>query len=140
MKAGTSRFEPLAVETVVRDALALSKSTVELSGVEVQTSIPAGLSRVWGDPVQLLQVMVNLVVNGCESMHMTPSATRRLELEVAPLDRDHVEVLVADHGIGLPCSGTWSTPPAVHGLHRSRRQPASRLPRHAPCRCSAVTA
>ena len=105
MKAGTSRFEPLAVETVVRDALALSKSTVELSGVEVQTSIPAGLSRVWGDPVQLLQVMVNLVVNGCESMHMTPSATRRLELEVAPLDRDHVEVLVADHGIGLPNGG-----------------------------------
>ena len=105
MKDGVSRFEPLAVDTVVRDALALSKSTVELSGVEVETSIPAGLPRVWGDPVQLLQVVVNLVVNGCESMHRTPLPSRRLELLVAPLDREHVEVLVADHGGGLPNGG-----------------------------------
>ena len=105
MKDGTSRFEPIAIDTVVRDALALSKSTVELSAVEVQTSMPAGLPRVWGDPVQLLQVMVNLVVNGCESMHLTPQPARRLELQVAPLDREHVEVVVADRGVGLPNGG-----------------------------------
>ena len=105
LKEGTSRFEPLAVETVVRDALALSKSTVDLSGVEVQTSIAGGLPRVFGDPVQLLQVMVNLVVNGCESMHLTPRLARRLDLYVAPLDHEHVEVLVSDRGVGLPNGG-----------------------------------
>jgi len=102
MKDGASRFEPLAVETVVRDALALSKSTVDLSGVDVQTTISGGLPRVWGDPVQLLQVMVNLVVNGCESMHRMPRPARRLDLHVAPLDQEHVEVLVSDRGVGLP--------------------------------------
>ena len=104
LKEGQSRFEPLVVETVVRDALALSKSAVELAGVEVQTSIPAGLPRVWGDPVQLLQVMVNLVVNGCESMHGASPAARRLELQAA-VDGEHVEVLVTDQGIGLPNGG-----------------------------------
>jgi signal transduction histidine kinase len=102
MKEGTSRFEPLAVDAVVRDALALSKSTVDLSGVEVQTSISGELPRVWGDQVQLLQVMVNLVVNGCESMHGTPRPSRRLDLRVAPLGHSHVEILVSDHGVGLP--------------------------------------
>jgi signal transduction histidine kinase len=102
MKDGTSRFEPLAVDAVVRDALALSKSTVELSDVDVQTSVASGLPRVFGDPVQLLQVMVNLVVNGCESMHRTPQPARRLDLCIAPLGQAHVEVLVTDHGIGLP--------------------------------------
>ncbi len=102
VKEGKSRFEPLAIETVVRDALALSKSTVQLSGVDVRTSIPAGLPRVWGDPVQLLQVMVNLVVNGCESMHLTPPAARRLELQAVPVDGEHVKVLVSDQGTGLP--------------------------------------
>ena len=102
VRDGTSRFEPLAVEAVVRDALALSKSTVDLSGVEVETSIAGGLPRVWGDQVQLLQVMVNLVVNGCESMHDTPRPVRRLNLHVAPLDHEHVEVLVSDCGVGLP--------------------------------------
>jgi len=105
MKDGTSRFEPLAVEAVVRDALALSKSTVDLSGVEVQTSIAGGLPRVFGGPVQLLQVMVNLVVNGCESMHFTPRPARRLDLYIAPLDQEHVEVLVSDRGVGLPNGG-----------------------------------
>jgi signal transduction histidine kinase len=105
LKEGQSRFEPLAVEMVVRDALALSKSAVQLSGVDVQTSIPAGLPRVWGDPVQLLQVMVNLVVNGCESMHLRPPPARRLDLHVAPLDHEHVEVLVRDDGVGLPNGG-----------------------------------
>ena len=105
LKEGQSRFEPLAVETVVRDALALSKSAVELSGVEVQTSIPVGLPRVWGDPVQLLQVMVNLVVNGCESMHLTPASARRLELCAVPADGEHVELLVTDQGTGLPNGG-----------------------------------
>ena len=105
IKEGESKFEPLAVESVVRDALALSKSTVDLSGVEVQTYIPPGLPRVWGDPVQLLQVVVNLVVNGCEAMSRTPRPDRRLNLQVTPVGRDQVDVSVADCGIGLPNGG-----------------------------------
>ena len=102
MKEGTSRFEPLAIDAVVRDALALSRSAVALAGVEVQTSVAGGLPQVRGDPVQLLQVMVNLVVNGCEAMHRMPRPARRLDLQVAPLDHEHVEVLVRDYGVGLP--------------------------------------
>lgn len=105
LREGESRFEPLPVDTVIRDALALSKSTVSLACVDVETHIPAGLPPVWGDPVQLLQVMVNLVVNSCEAMSDTPTAERYLRLHVAPVDRDHVEVLVSDSGVGLPNGG-----------------------------------
>ena len=45
---------------------------------------------------------MNLVVNGCESMSLTPEADRCLELHVAALDRTHVKVTVADCGVGLP--------------------------------------
>ena len=105
MKEGTSRFEPLAIDAVVRDALALSRSAVALAGVEVQTSVAGGLPQVRGDQVQLLQVMVNLIVNGCESMHGLPSAGRRLDLQVTSLDHEHVEILVSDRGVGLPNGG-----------------------------------
>jgi C4-dicarboxylate-specific signal transduction histidine kinase len=93
------------VESVVRDALALSRSSVTLSGVDVQTQISAGLPRVWGDPVQLLQVMVNLVVNGCEAMSLTPQADRRLRLQAASIGHEHVQLSVADCGVGLPRGG-----------------------------------
>jgi two-component system sensor kinase FixL len=105
LREGESRFEALPVEIVIRDALALSKGAIALSGVDVQTHIPAGLPYVWADPVQLLQVMVNLVVNGCEAMHHTPTSERCLRLQAAPLGRDQVEVLVADCGAGLPNGG-----------------------------------
>ena len=99
---GESRFEPVAVETVVRDALALSRSTIELSEVEVQTQVGPCLPRVRGDPVQLLQVVLNLIVNGCESMLRVPAPERRLRLTVDRLGEAQVEVAIADCGVGLP--------------------------------------
>ena len=102
LREGESQLEALPVDIVIRDALALSKGAISLGSVDVDMHIPAGLPRVWGDPVQLLQVMVNLVVNGCEAMHQTPTSERFLRVHAAPLGRDHVEVLVADSGIGLP--------------------------------------
>jgi signal transduction histidine kinase len=102
MKDGKNQFEAIAVESVVRDTLALSRSAVELSRVKVELEIPAGLPRVRGDPVQLLQVLLNLVVNGCESMSRTPTPDRRLTVRAIPLGGNFVELLVEDCGSGLP--------------------------------------
>ena len=99
---GKSSFETVEVDTLVRDALTLSRSTVELSQVEVQAQISAGLPPVRGDPVQLLQVVLNLIVNACESMLAVPAAERRLRLGAAPLGEEQVEVVIADCGVGLP--------------------------------------
>jgi signal transduction histidine kinase len=102
MKDGKNQFEPLAVESVVRDTLALGHSAVELSKVKVELDIPADLPRVRGDPVQLLQVLLNLVVNGCEAMSRIPPPERRLTLRATPQGGKFVELLVADSGTGLP--------------------------------------
>src|SRR5262249_30228082 len=55
IKDGDQQFEPLAVDVLLRDALALGRTSMEISGVDVQTQIAAGLPRVRGDAVQLLQ-------------------------------------------------------------------------------------
>jgi len=99
---GPSRFEPVAIESVVRDALALSRSTIELSEVSVEAKIPPGLPQVRGDPVQLLQVVLNLVVNGCESMGNLPPGERRLTMHAAQVNGSYVELMVSDAGAGLP--------------------------------------
>ena len=99
---GRSRFEPVAIESVVRDALALSRSTLELSHVSVEAKVPPGLPHVRGDPVQLLQVVLNLVVNGCESMSTIPATERRLTVQAGPVNGPHVELMVSDVGAGLP--------------------------------------
>lgn len=96
------RFEQLVLETVVRDALALTRGLLDRLGVVVNTEVGNGLPRVWGDSVQLVQVVLNLILNGCESMTHTPVAERVLRLQLARNDGQYVELVIEDRGDGLP--------------------------------------
>jgi signal transduction histidine kinase len=102
LKRGQPDFGTLDIETVVLDALKLSRSTVEIAGADVQTQFAPGLPGVRADPVQLLQVVLNLIVNACESMSRAQAHERHLRLYAVPLDGKHVQLSVADSGPGLP--------------------------------------
>ena len=96
------KFQTFALETVMRDALALARSAVAMSHVEVQTEIPDGLPPVYGDPVQLLQVVLNLIMNACESMSSIPASERHLRLQIRTTSGQQQELCVIDSGVGLP--------------------------------------
>ena len=97
-----SKLEPLALESVVVDALALTRHAAARARVDVQAQVPSALPRVRGDHAQLLQVLVNLVVNACESMIDVPDADRVLRLRVGRAGPDRLDLSVADSGVGLP--------------------------------------
>jgi len=100
LREGEPRFEMLALESVVHDALALARGAVDTCDVDVQTEVAARLPRINGDAVQLLQIVVNLIVNSCEAM--SASRERQLRLQLAPMADQCVELTVADSGVGLP--------------------------------------
>lgn len=101
VRRGPSVLEPLHVDALVRDALALGKSVIDLAGVTVESSVAGDLPRIRGDAIQLLQVMLNLILNACEAMSVA-AAERRLVVQVVHGDPAHVEILIVDSGIGLP--------------------------------------
>lgn len=105
IKTGDSGFKSIALETVVRDALTLLRSTAQLFQVKVEAEIVAGLPRLRGDSLQLTQVLLNLLVNGCESMTGVPTPGRHLRIYVARADERFLEIQVADRGAGLPGNG-----------------------------------
>ena len=47
-------------------------------------------------------MLVNLLVNGCESMADVPVSERVLKLRVGRTDTDRIDVSVSDRGVGLP--------------------------------------
>jgi signal transduction histidine kinase len=104
LKERELHFGPVAIDTVVRDALTLAHSAITFAGVRLQAQFDTGLPRVSGDPVQLTQVVLNLIVNGCEAMNQLPTRERKLSLRVAHADADHVHIVVSDNGVGLPTS------------------------------------
>ena len=95
-------FEQVALGAVVRDAIALTKALADRSNVSVDADLPDDLPPVWGDSVQLVQVVLNLIVNACESMQHTPVPERQLRVQIARNDTDFIELTIEDRGDGLP--------------------------------------
>jgi C4-dicarboxylate-specific signal transduction histidine kinase len=95
------RYRTLEVNDVVLDVLKLLRSDLLNRDVVVSAELAAGLPTVDGDPVQLQQVLLNLVMNGCDAMDGVPG-DRRMTLRTAAAAGGEVEVSVADRGRGIP--------------------------------------
>jgi two-component system sensor kinase FixL len=89
------------LNAVIRDVLKLTRSDLINQNVTVDTDLAQNLPRVTGDQVQLQQVVLNLVMNGCEAMADCGSSKRRL-LIASKSENGAVEVSVTDRGGGIP--------------------------------------
>lgn len=101
LKGGEPRREPLAVGDVIEEVLALARSDLIARGVAVHRDFAVGLPPLFGDRVQLQQVLLNLILNGCDAMAETPPGGRALTVATAR-DGAMVRASVADRGCGLP--------------------------------------
>jgi PAS domain S-box-containing protein len=99
---GETQFDRLAIPDLVGDVLALARGTLRERNVQVNTRIAEDIPWVKGDRVELQQVLLNLVLNACESMIANPSRDRRVEI-VVDFDGDGGAVLISvlDCGNGI---------------------------------------
>jgi signal transduction histidine kinase len=74
---------------------------IRANAVTVEIRVGADVPFASGDPVEIEQVLINLLMNGMEAMRDTPRAARRLGITIERADPDQVRVAVADRGIGL---------------------------------------
>ena len=68
---------------------------------EVETSLAKDLPLIEGDPVQIQQVLVNLVSNALDAMRQTPPGRRKVEISTAGNGDNEVRLSVRDHGTGI---------------------------------------
>ena len=90
------------VNQVVRDVLALAHSDLITRNVSCVTALCGPTAAVLADPVQLQQVLLNLVINACEAMSETPTPERRLTITTRVVEEGGaVECAVSDQGGGI---------------------------------------
>jgi C4-dicarboxylate-specific signal transduction histidine kinase len=91
---------PLEVNEIALDVLRLMRSDLMHRHVTVNTELAADLPQIRGDRIQLQQVLVNLLMNGCDAMN-TEAADRILTLRTQFTVHGEVEVSIADCGSGI---------------------------------------
>jgi signal transduction histidine kinase len=69
--------------------------------VDLSTSLAPEPLPIRGDPIQLQQVILNLIVNAIDAMSDTPSAERQIILGTKRI-REFAEITVSDTGPGIP--------------------------------------
>src|SRR5437762_9153913 len=93
--------DDLDLNQVLRDVLKLMRNDLINRNVAVDTDLAQNLPAVTGDQVQLQQVLLNLMLNGCEAMADYDSSERRL-LIASQWENGAVRVSVTDSGSGIP--------------------------------------
>jgi two-component system, LuxR family, sensor kinase FixL len=97
---GTRR--PINLNEIVREVLRLLHSDLLGRGTAVETEFAPGLPAVEADPVQLQQVLLNLLMNSLEAMQSTAADKRHVVISTTCEANSSVTVGVRDYGSGLP--------------------------------------
>ncbi len=100
-RKGSVAHAPLDINAAIEEVLALTHGELQRHDISLHTDLAVGLPKVFGDRVQLQQVVLNLVVNAIESMITVKDRPRLLCIISHMEDYGMVSVEVRDSGCGL---------------------------------------
>jgi PAS domain S-box-containing protein len=91
----------LDINDIVRDVIALVQRELTSHHVSLRTELAPLLPVILGDPVQLQQVIINLMMNGIEAMQPVTDRARELVIRSGQDETHRVLLSVTDCGIGI---------------------------------------
>jgi PAS domain S-box-containing protein len=92
----------LNLNAVIADTLRLVSSDIVRRESVVVTEMDKSLPQVEAVPVQIQQVLLNLIMNALDAVESRPPAERRIIISTRSLNGESAEVSVRDFGTGLP--------------------------------------
>lgn len=96
---------PLDANRLVRDAVALVQREMASHAVSVRMELASVLPGIFGDRIQLQQVLINLIMNGIEAMEGVVDCPREMVIRSGADENGAVLVTVIDRGVGI-CEDT----------------------------------
>ena len=94
-------FQMLDLNDATREVIALSSSDLQKHRVVLQSELAADLPAIFGDRIQLQQVILNLLRNAADAMAGVNDRPRQLLIRTGRDDSDRVRLTVQDAGVGF---------------------------------------
>jgi PAS domain S-box-containing protein len=97
---GAARRTELDINQIIEEVIILLPNELRRNRVSLRTELRSDLPRVHGDPVQLQQVLINLIMNAIEATRTSIDGKREILIRSAR-NPDGVLVQVQDSGTGI---------------------------------------
>jgi two-component system, LuxR family, sensor kinase FixL len=93
---------PIDIGQLVDEVVAVVRFDAASRGIALQTDVPPGLPPVRGDRVHLLQVLLNLLLNGMDAVNSESDNRRHVKIHARLDEKGMIEAAVSDSGHGVP--------------------------------------
>jgi PAS domain S-box-containing protein len=95
------RHDRFEINEAIEEVIEMVRAPIEKNRVSVRTRLAAGLTSVYGDRVQLQQVVLNLILNAIEAMGSVEERGRMLSIRTEQTAAAGILVAVHDSGPGV---------------------------------------
>jgi signal transduction histidine kinase len=100
LKKTPFEIRDIDLNDTVREAIGFVAALADRRGVVLKFAAASGELRIKGDPVQLQQVILNLIINGMDAVSEADARVGEVSVSTARLDQ-HAEIRIGDTGPGI---------------------------------------
>ena len=101
VKKGESQREFADINDLLRDTVKLASVDARIHDIDIEVDAHAAIPAVYVDPIQIQQVILNLLRNAVDATEESDSPERIVRAETNVVDGELVEVAVKDSGSGI---------------------------------------
>jgi signal transduction histidine kinase len=93
---------PVDVKALIEDAVRLLNTAMLIGGIDIRLVFGEAVPTVFGDPVQLEQVLLNVLLNARDAIGPSSNGPREITIRACQHSPRSVIMEVTDTGVGVP--------------------------------------
>lgn len=101
LKKEELKCEALELNGVIQETVSLLQSEIIIINASIAMDLEAEIPAVYGDRIQIQQVILNLFVNALDAVKGQPEGTREVRISTRVGEADSILVSVSDSGTGI---------------------------------------
>jgi signal transduction histidine kinase len=94
--------QPVDVKALIEDAVRLLHTAMLIGGIDIRLVLGEAVPVVFGDPVQLEQVLLNVLLNARDAIGASSNGPRAITIRARHQPPCSVIIEVTDTGVGVP--------------------------------------